>query len=117
MISKLSQFIVAFILIAAPASAQDWTKLNGQEISMALTARTLQYPDAKQDFFADGRTLYEVRQPSWGNWRVIANQYCSIWPPSDAWVCYDLERHKFGLQLRFVSRNGGTTIGKYVDLD
>ncbi len=111
--------ILFLVICAGPVVAGDWQKLNGAEIEFALTARTLGYEKEKatQDFFDDGRTLYNMAIPSWGRWRVKENKYCSLWPPSTIWVCYDLERHKFGLLLRFVSKDGHIFKGKYIDLD
>lgn len=111
--------MMVFVIWAFPAIAGDWQKLNGAEIEIALTARTLHYDkdQAIQNFFADGRTLYEVGNPSWGRWRTKGNKYCSIWPPSNVWVCYDLERHKMGLLLRFISKDGRIFSGKYIDLN
>jgi hypothetical protein len=95
------------------AADEAWRALNGAEISAALTARVLQYGDgARQDFFADGRTLYG--EGSWGSWRVQGDEYCSVWPPSDRWTCYSVEVR--GLEIRF-SDGGEPVVGKYVDLE
>lgn len=111
------KMILLFTLWALPATAEEWQKLNSEEIQQALTARVLQYPSAMQDFFADGRTLYDEGRPSWGRWMVSGNRYCSVWPPSSLWSCYDLEQHGNGLMLRFVSDSGTITKGIYIDLN
>ena len=43
-------------------------------------------------FSPDGNTGYYSmsRPPSTGGWRIQGNQYCSVWPPSDRWECYDV---------------------------
>lgn len=104
------------ILLAGPAMAGDWEVLRGDEVRAALAARVLAYPDgATQDFFQDGKTLYESDgTPSWGRWRVEGDQYCSQWPPSDSWACYGVERN--GIDIRFTSPGGSVTVGRYVDL-
>lgn len=109
------KWLMVFTLWACPVFANDWQKLDGPGIEKTLTAGVLQYSDATQNFFADGRTLYEVQGPSWGRWQVQSNQYCSVWPPSDAWTCYDVEHHLDGLRLRFIDSRGGITEGKYID--
>jgi hypothetical protein len=108
--------ILALVMLAAPAAAEDWRALTGAEITAALTARVLAYDGATQNFFADGRTLYEAGGPSWGAWRVDGDRYCSQWPPRDAWDCYAVEAEARGLDLRFVGKGGEVTVGRYVDL-
>jgi hypothetical protein len=97
---------------AVPALAEDWERLQGPEISAALTARVLGYKDGKlQDFLADGRTLYG---DSTGRWEVRGDLYCSVWLPSDRWNCYAVDRK--GLDIRFTAEDGSDTVGRYVDL-
>ncbi len=106
------------LLLATPAVAEDWRPLTGPGITAALSARVLGYDGgATQNFFADGRTLYEVAgAPSWGRWRVEGDRYCSQWPPREAWVCYGVEAEAAGLDLRFVGDSGEVTTGRYQDL-
>ena len=108
---------VFMALISAQALAGDWQPLVGAEIKDALTSRVLAYPGGQtQNFFANGRTLYESDRTQWGQWRVEGDRYCSVWPPSDRWDCYGVERHARGLGLRFVAGGGTVTEGHYVDL-
>ncbi len=109
--------IIAMLLLAAwPAAAEDWQVLRGDAVRQALAARVLAYDGgATQNFFADGRTLYDSGSPSWGLWRVDGDLYCSQWPPADRWDCYAVERN--GLDIRFVAAGGNTTIGRYIDLN
>ncbi len=111
------RMILVLTVLASPASAAEWQKLNDEEILQALVSRVLQYSNAIQNFFADGRTLYEEGQPSWGRWLVSGDRYCSVWPPSTEWTCYDLEQHERGLMLRFISDSGTITKGVYIDLN
>jgi hypothetical protein len=104
------------VLAANPCKA-DWVKLDNAGIEKALTARVLRYDQAAQNFYADGTTLYEDQRPSWGRWKAENDQYCSVWPPSDFWACYDLEIHADGLQVRFIAKDGSSSVGKYVDLN
>ena len=103
------------LLAAFPARllAEGWEPLSGEDIRDALTGRTLEYANARQDFRASGRTLYTAGQESWGYWRIEGNQYCSQWPPSDLWACYRVERD--GAQVRFIGAGGDITEGRYAD--
>ena len=58
---------------------------------------------------ASGRTLYNTGRDSWGYWQVRGDQYCSMWPPSDLWACYDMARR--GDVLRFFGAAGDSTDG------
>lgn len=105
---------IALILALIPAiwpgcaPAQDWQALDGAQIRVALEGRHLDYANgATQDFRASGRTLYNAGADSWGYWRVENDRYCSMWPPSDLWACYDL--YKAGDRLRFVGAGGEAT--------
>lgn len=112
------RFLLAALLCANGAVADEWKPLKGPEITMALTARVLQYNDnAQQDFFVDGRTLYQTRDSSWGRWRVEHDQYCSIWPPAGTWVCYKVSISADGISVRFTDQQGSNSDGKYIDLN
>lgn len=104
------------LLLVSPVLAEDWRALDGAGITAALTARVLQYEDgATQNFFQDGRTLYEAgAAESWGKWWVAGGQYCSTWPPSDVAACYGVEAQ--GLDVRFTSQGGEVSVGRYQDL-
>ena len=94
------------------AMAEDWKTLTGPEITAALTARVVQYDgEHRQDFMADGRTLYDESR---GSWQVEGDQFCSQWPPSDRWTCYGVAAR--GLDLRFIAADGSETQGRYADL-
>lgn len=90
------------LLAAAPVVGEEaaWQPMSGAQIAQALTGRVLQYDSAWQDFRASGRTRYNAGRDSWGYWRVEGDRYCSMWPPSDLWACYDMERSKD--RLRFI---------------
>ncbi|MGL5010350.1 MAG: hypothetical protein ACRC6I_10740 [Paracoccaceae bacterium] len=107
--------LVLLMFAASPALADDWATLKGNAITSALTDRLLTYADgARQQFNAGGTTLYENPAPSTGQWRVEGDRYCSQWPPSDRWTCYDVAAN--GLDLRFVADDGSITEGRYADL-
>jgi len=90
---------------------------DGAEIRTALTARVLAWPGGqRQNFLADGRTLYEGDRAQRGRWRIEGDRFCPVWPPSDRWDCYLVERHVRGLDLRFLSGGEAVTEGRYDDL-
>jgi hypothetical protein len=98
-----------------PALAQDWQALSGDQVRVALEGRKLTYDSgATQDFRASGRTLYNAGRDSWGYWRITGDQYCSQWPPSDLWSCYDLLLAPDGARVRFVGGSGETSDATYV---
>ena len=105
----MRHIILGLMLSAGMAEAGEWTPMGGAEIAGALTGRVLRYETAWQDFRASGRTLYNAGRDSWGYWAVRGDQYCSMWPPSDLWSCYDMERQ--GERLRFLDAAGEVTEG------
>jgi hypothetical protein len=111
----LRPFLLA-VCLASPTQAGEWRQLDDAGIAAALTARVLLYQDgATQNFFADGRTLYEAESgESWGKWWVEGDRYCSTWPPSDTPACYNVDAN--GLDIRFTDRKGTATVGRYIDL-
>jgi hypothetical protein len=108
-------FFISLALFT-PALAEDWRPLDDAGITAALSARVLGYEDGStQNFFADGRTLYQAGAgESWGKWWVEGGQYCSNWPPSDVAACYGVEVQ--GLEVRFTSKSGDVSVGRYQDL-
>lgn len=107
-------YILTAMLCAGPVMAQDWTRMTGAEIEAALDERALLYADnIRQVFYKSGKTLYDNGRPSWGNWAVRGDQYCSEWPPADGWNCFAMDRHSSNEKLRFVSETGHITEGSY----
>jgi hypothetical protein len=102
--------LVVLVATAGGAAAQSWEAMSGPDIAAALTDQVVIYEDAKQKFFASGRTLYTTVDDSWGTWAVRGDQYCSTWPPSGSWGCYDMTRD--GLGVRFVDAYGNVSEGK-----
>ncbi len=111
----ITRVLPSFAVCAAPAYAQEWSKLTGAQIEEALDDTKLRYTLSEQVFYASGRTLYDNGRPSWGYWRVQGDQYCSQWPPADGWACYDMDRHSGDGRLRFVSETGAMTEGSIVE--
>ena len=93
--------------------AEEWRALDGGAIKAALEGRALNYGDASQNFEVGGLTVYFTDDPSTGQWRVDGHQFCSLWPPSDSWTCYDVEA-KDGA-VRFIGAGGDVTQGTYME--
>lgn len=87
---------ISIAVLGLPASAAE-RKLTGPEIEALLADVTVTGKATngqfKQYFSPQGQTTYvgAGEPPSSGNWRVKADQYCSVWPPNGSWVCYDVE--------------------------
>ncbi|SPH17594.1 hypothetical protein DEA8626_01117 [Defluviimonas aquaemixtae] len=101
--------------LAGPVAAEDWQALDAAAILQALTGRSLAYEDgARQDFRDGGGTTYRAGAgESEGRWRAESGRYCSVWPPSERWSCYALERDTETGRLRFVGSAGDITVGAY----
>ncbi|MEY1555137.1 hypothetical protein AB3Y40_05830 [Yoonia sp. R2331] len=83
---------LAVVLMCLPgmAAAQDWVRQDDAGIMAALGGKTVRY-DAYtiQHFSKAGDTQYITERAADGRWAARAGQYCSVWPPSDTWTCYD----------------------------
>ena len=102
--------LVALVLLAAPVRADD--RLDAAGITAALTDKALAYEDGTtQSFKADGETIFTNGKDSIGHWRVAGGRYCSVWPPSDTWACYDVMRT--GTKISFVADDGSSITGKF----
>lgn len=89
--------LAASVAALGPSALAAERKLTGPEIESILGEVTVSGKNDrgvwKQYFSAQGQTAYvgPGEPPSSGNWHVKADQYCSVWPPSGSWVCYDVE--------------------------
>ena len=84
-------------------------KFTGAEIKAELTGHVfISETDGRkteQDFMASGSTMYtDGGNVSQGLWEVRGDQYCSQWPPHEAWACYDVTVD--GQTLTFIGSSG-----------
>ena len=91
-----------------PALAEP-AKLSGANITQTLNEKEITGIDngkfSSQIFRANGATFYSVEaNQTIGSWKVVKDKYCSVWPPSENWVCYDVLRD--GNVIQFVSPSG-----------
>ena len=103
------KFAIVFGLALAFGSASglaEEKKLSGDDILTALSDQVLAGKEGvSQIFQKSGVTYYsENGSQSQGLWKVQGDKYCSQWPPSQAWPCYDVLRD--GLKIVFVSGSG-----------
>lgn len=108
--------IFALVLMCLPgvASAQDWVRQDNAGIVAALNDRTVRY-DAHtiQHFGASGDTQYITERAADGRWAARGDQYCSVWPPSDTWACFDL--YLDGSQVQFIGSDRSVSTGTLLE--
>jgi hypothetical protein len=88
----MMRWIVFWVILAMPAEAAE-RQLSGPEIKSVLDDVSL-YAGApgeiEQIFQKAGLTFYLVNgSAAQGEWKVEGDQYCSQWPPSPTWSCFD----------------------------
>ena len=100
-----------FALGVNPVALAEQVKLNNQQILDYLTDRTVTGNQNgngwKQFFRAGGSTDYYQDGypfPSQGYWKAEGDKYCSQWPPSPHWTCYDFTAD--GDELVFIPPGG-----------
>ena len=107
------RWVLGLMMLAGSALAgPGWAdgKLDGKAIGAALTGKVLAYDDGStQSFMADGETVYNKGSDSIGHWQVEGDRYCSVWPPSDHWACYDVTAA--GAAISFVADGGSASVG------
>jgi hypothetical protein len=86
------------LLLFASASSASSDALDGKAIEAVLDDTTVYglplAPDTwRQSFAKNGETIYidASGAKTIGEWLVRGDTYCSLWPPSDRWVCYPME--------------------------
>ena len=100
-------------VLAGPAIAQGWEPVfEDQVIFDTLADRSLVY-DAYtfQRFGAAGDTQFVTERASDGRWAARGGQYCSQWPPSDRWDCYDIQLRKD--QVKFIASDRSESVGTF----
>jgi hypothetical protein len=86
-------------------------KLDAEALKSLLSDITLTSTESgrviEQVFQASGATFtidIETRQQSQGFWKLQGDKYCSQWPPSENWECFDVYGNDQG--VAFVSSYG-----------
>lgn len=94
----MRRFVAALaVLLLSAAFAADPYRPTRQQLDDMLRGNTMEgIWDGRpylQFFDVAGSTRYRERggEETTGRWRVDENgRYCSQWPPSDRWVCYEV---------------------------
>ncbi|MGB8818535.1 MAG: hypothetical protein WCC66_11505 [Rhizobiaceae bacterium] len=112
---RLAFGFLAFLASATPIAAAEM--LTGPQIEPALNGVTIWYEplsarSARQFFNKNGETPYVDAKGSktYGQWSVRGDKYCSLWPPSDHWTCFEVERETRAdgnVFITFASGGGG----------
>jgi hypothetical protein len=91
--ARLTALFLFFNSLSASAQV-----LDGKAIEAVLNDTTVYglplAPDSwRQSFAKNGETIYidASGAKTYGEWLVRGDKYCSLWPPSDRWVCYGME--------------------------
>ncbi len=104
--------MIALILLSLPgsAAAQDWVLQDDAGIMAALGGKTVRY-DAYtvQHFGRGGDTQFVTERAADGRWAARGDQYCSVWPPSDVWACYDF--YVAGQDVQFIGSDRSVSQG------
>ena len=113
---RIGGIFAGLVLLAGAALADAaWRPLAGDAATAALSGHTLAYQNgATQSFSPGGDTAYDSGHLQPGHWRIEAEKYCSVWPPSDLWACYRLEQSADGRAVRFIADDGSSTEGRFV---
>lgn len=108
----MRRFALILALWPGVLTADEFTRLTGDQILTALIGKRLEYGQGvSQTFDEHMLTQYFSGGPSAGRWAVREDRYCSQWPPSDVWACYDVLQS--GETIRFVGDSGDITDGTY----
>lgn len=111
---KLSLCLFALFMSIATAFAAE-LQITGPQIQEQLSGNAFQQikpttqHKIEQLFLRGGATQFVVDgQVQLGQWKVEGDKYCSAWPPSDNWECYDILQD--GTTLIFLSARGARYI-------
>jgi hypothetical protein len=107
---KHRAILFALCLLTAPAAAKE-TKLDGtalRDLFNDITLTSKENGRVIEQVFQSGGVTFTVdihtNVQSQGFWRLEGDKYCSQWPPSEHWSCYDVLENDQGVV--FVSSNG-----------
>jgi len=105
--------LVAFGLVPNFGMAEEWQRLlDDDAVYEIIAGRTIDYdPHTFQWFGWSGETQYVTDRFADGRWAARGGQYCSTWPPSDRWDCYDVQVQ--GNRIRFISADRSVSEGQF----
>lgn len=115
---KRNLIVTAVLLLGTGGLSAEPVKMDGSAIMRALSGKSVAGNQDgrkwRQEFMADGATVYyEGNQPSPGRWKVDGDQYCSLWPPSEKWDCYDMAMD--GEEILFMPKGSAVWRAHFTD--
>lgn len=110
----MKALLALFCLVTGAVAGEP---VKGVDIEPLLNDTTAYYlplsaTAARQFFNKNGETIYidAAGAKTIGAWLVRGDGYCSVWPPSDHYVCYPIEKSTGAdgkVTYTFVSGGGG----------
>lgn len=108
---------VLLALLCMVTGTQAGETMKGADVEATFNDTTAYYlpltaTSARQFFNKNGETVYvdDMGAKTIGAWMVRGDGYCSVWPPSDHYVCYPVEKSTSAdgkVTYTFVSGGGG----------
>ncbi|MGB0844751.1 MAG: hypothetical protein ACPGVN_08430 [Alphaproteobacteria bacterium] len=108
-------FILSLTTTGLSAQQEPWLKLNHDQIQRVMVDTEVAYKGESrvtQTFHGDGTTTYISGRPSLGKWQVRGNKYCSVWPPSESWSCFEIFQDQSKSWIRFVGERNDVWDGE-----
>ncbi|MEM7169765.1 MAG: hypothetical protein AAF530_06320 [Pseudomonadota bacterium] len=108
---RAAVLIAIFVILGTITAKAGEQKLSGTEIIEALSGKTAfgtqKGTPWKQFFDPNGATTFISGDdaPSTGRWQIQGDAFCSLWPPSGDWDCYDMTGA--GDQVTWIYQGGG----------
>lgn len=107
---KYYVLLLGLYLLSSPAGAEE-KKLDGpalRDLLNDITLTSTKTGRVMEQVFQPGGVTFtvdvETKAQSQGFWRLEGDKYCSQWPPSEHWSCYEVFGNDQGVV--FVSSNG-----------
>jgi len=104
---------IALMTLTSGAFAEERT-MTGAELKSFLPGIAAKGGNTYQTFEANGHTDYFTGgRKSEGRWAIREDKYCSVWPPSDLWACYDVVIDETEMRIFWVEANGAREKNRY----
>ena len=107
--------MVILALLTGPTLAETWQVVTGPELKTLLDQTDIRFDNGQEQlFFWGGITRYSHGWPNEGRWTVRDGQYCSNWPPHEAWSCMEVSVAGDGVHVRFEDAGHRVWLGEIV---
>jgi hypothetical protein len=110
--SSLSALLLLISALGATAGALDGNAIEATLNDTTVYGLPLAPVSWRQSFARNGETIYidASGAKTFGEWLVRGGKYCSLWPPSERWSCYEMESGKTAdgkAMVTWISGGGG----------